>query len=104
MYIIKMFEFKDLKVSKDGIHKYQVELLNTKTDRIKTVKFGAKGYTDFTKNKDDKIKDRYIARHKTREDWTKSGIDTAGFWSKNILWNKPTIEASLKDVKAKYFK
>jgi hypothetical protein len=35
---------------------------------------------------------------------SKSGIDTAGFWSKNILWNKPTIEASLKDVKAKYFK
>ena len=99
-----MFEFKDLKVSKDGKHKYQVELLNTKTDRIKTVKFGAKGYTDFTQSKDEKMKDRYIARHKTREDWTKSGITTSGFWAKNLLWSKPSIEASLKDVKAKYFK
>lgn len=99
-----MFEFKDLKVSKDGKHKYQVELLNTKTDRIKTVKFGAKGYTDFTKNKDEVIKNRYIARHKTREDWTKSGVDTAGFWAKHLLWSKPSIQESLKDVKSKYFK
>ena len=98
-----MYEFKDLKVSKDGKHKYQVELLNKDTGRTKTVKFGAKGYSDFTQNKDEERKSNYIARHKAREDWTKSGIDTAGFWSKNLLWNKPSVDASLKDLKKKYF-
>jgi hypothetical protein len=99
-----MYEFKDLKPSKDGKHKYEVELLNTDTGRSKTVKFGAKGYTDFTISKDKGKKDLYIARHKEREDWSKSGVATAGFWSKHILWNKETIDASLKDVKQKFFK
>lgn len=98
-----MFEFKDLVVSKDGKHKYEVKLLNTKTDKIKTVKFGAKGYGDFTISEDLKRKDNYIARHKKREDWTKSGIDTPGFWAKHILWNKKSINESLEDTKKKYF-
>lgn len=98
-----MFEFKDLVVSKDGKHKYEVKLLNTKTDKIKTVKFGAKGYADYTIHEDKARKDRYLARHKKREDWTKTGVDTAGFWAAKILWNQPTIKASLEDTKKKYF-
>lgn len=42
-------------------------------------------------------------KHKKREDWGKTGVDTAGFWSKNLLWNQPTIKASLEDIKKKYF-
>ena len=37
-------------------------------------------------------KDRYIARHKKNEDWTKSGAKAAGFYSKHVLWNKPTLK------------
>ena len=69
----------------------------------KTVAFGAKGMSDYTKNKDDKRKALYIDRHREREDWSKSGRDTAGFYSRWILWNKPTIQASEADMLRRFF-
>ena len=71
-------------------------------DGNKTVSFGASGYSDYTKHKDNDRKNKYIDRHKSNEDWTKSGIRTAGFYSKHVLWNKPTIEASVNDLNKKY--
>ena len=65
----------------------------------KKVSFGATGYSDFTKHKDEERKERYIARHKVNQDW--KDYNTAGFWAKNILWNKPTIEASVRDANKK---
>lgn len=96
------FEFLSLKKA-EGDKKYEVKLKNKSTGREKTVKFGAKGMDDYTKTKDKEQKERYIKRHEKREDWTKSGVGTAGFWAKGILWNKPTISASLADIKSKYF-
>ena len=66
------------------------------------VDFGAKGYSDFTKHKEEARKQLYIQRHAAREDWTKSGILTPGFWSRWVLWNKPTIEGSLADTKRRF--
>ena len=71
-------------------------------DNKKTVSFGAKGASDFTLHKNPERKARYIARHKANEDWTKSGVKTAGFYSRNILWNKPTLQASVNDLNSKY--
>ena len=71
-------------------------------DNKKTVSFGAKGMSDYTIHKDPERKARYIARHKSNETWNKSGIKTAGFYSRNILWNKPTLQASVNDLKSKY--
>ena len=68
----------------------------------KTIHFGSKGMSDFTKNKDPERKRLYIARHKKRENWNKSGIKTAGFWSKHILWNKPTIRESVLDLEKRF--
>jgi hypothetical protein len=48
----------------------------------KTINFGAEGYSDYTMHKDDERKNRYIQRHKAREDWNK--IKSAGFWSESI--------------------
>ena len=77
---------------------------NKKFDAVingkKTISFGATGYSDFTKHKDDERKERYIDRHKKNEDWT--DFNTAGFYAKNILWNKPTIEASIKDTDKRF--
>ena len=64
---------------------------DARIDGTKTVSFGQKGASDFTKHKDTDRKERYIDRHKAREDWTKSGVKTAGFYSKHVLWNKPTF-------------
>ena len=61
-------------------------------DGSKTVSFGASGYSDFTKNKDPQRKENYVSRHKTSEDWGRSGVMSAGFWAKSILWNKPTLK------------
>lgn len=66
------------------------------------VHFGADGYEDFTMHGDETRKERYIARHKARENWTKSGINTAGFWSRWLLWNKPTIQESAKDIEKRF--
>ena len=72
----------------------------TKTE--KKIYFGAAGYSDFTKHKDEARKQRYIKRHENNEDWGKSGIDTAGFWSRWLLWSKPTIKESYEDIKRRF--
>ena len=69
------------------------------TNSGRKIYFGAAGMSDFTKHKDEARKQRYINRHKNNEMWTKSGIDTAGFWSRWLLWNKPTIKESYDDIK-----
>ena len=66
----------------------------------KKVSFGASGYSDFTKHEDEERKERYIARHKVNRDW--KDHTTAGFYATNILWNKPTIEASIRDTNRKF--
>lgn len=66
----------------------------------KTIHFGASGMSDFTKHKDEERKNRYIARHKVNQDW--NNPKTAGFWAKNILWNKPTLEQSIKDTERRF--
>ena len=66
----------------------------------KTVHFGAKGYSDYTIHKDKKRMFRYTKRHEKREDW--NDPKTAGFWSKHILWNKPSLYQSIKDTEKRY--
>jgi hypothetical protein len=72
------------------------------TSKNKKVYFGAAGMSDMTIHKDEVRKLRYIMRHQKNENWTKSGIDTAGFWSRWYLWNKPTLEASYNDIKKRF--
>ena len=68
----------------------------------KVTHFGATGYSDYTRHKDPERKQRYITRHQARENWTKSGIHTAGFWSRWLLWGEPTIPASIKAIERKF--
>ena len=70
-------------------------------DGKKTVSFGAKGYSDFTKHGSEARKNAYLQRHKARENW--NDPTTAGALSKFVLWNKPSIAASVKDMD-KHFK
>ena len=75
---------------------------DARVDGSKTVSFGQKMASDFTKHKDTDRKERYIDRHKAREDWTKSGVKTAGFYSKHVLWNKPTLKESIDDINKRF--
>ena len=71
-------------------------------DGKKTIHFGAAGNSDYTKHKDPDRKDNYISRHEKNENWGKTGVDTAGFYSKHVLWDKPTLEASVNDLNKQF--
>jgi hypothetical protein len=89
----------DVVISKsDNKNKKMKAVINGK----KTVHFGASGYEDFTTHNDPKRRDNYIARHKKNENFGISGIDTAGFWAKNILWNKETLTKSVNDLNNRF--
>lgn len=90
-----------LKPANDNIHKYVATILQD-NGRTRQIKFGAFGMSDFTKHRDEERKQRYLDRHRAREDWTKQGVLTSGFWSRHILWNKPTLSESLRDVKERF--
>ena len=67
----------------------------------KNVDFGAKGYEDYTQHKDPKRRELYIKRHSGMgEDW--NDPLTAGFWSRWLLWEKETIQESLKYIKKRF--
>ena len=68
----------------------------------KTIHFGQEGASDYTLHGDDARKRAYIIRHEKREDWTKSGIHTAGFWSRWITWNQPTLRGSVDNINARF--
>ncbi len=110
---LKLIQKYDSKVNNNDI----ILQKSTNTDKKfvaiignKSVHFGAKGYSDYTLHKDKERMFRYENRHRKRENWTKSGLKTAGFWSKWILWNKPSLLGSIKDtekrfnIKIKYIK
>jgi hypothetical protein len=64
--------------------------------------FGLKDGKTFIDGRTEKERQNYIARHKVNENWEKSGIHTSGFWSRWVLWNKPTIEQSIKDIEKRF--
>ena len=75
---------------------------DARIDGTKTVSFGQKMASDFTKHKNTYRKEAYLARHKKNENWGASGVKTAGFWSANLLWNKPTLKASFDDINKRF--
>ena len=78
----------------------------------KTIHFGAAGMRDYTElnrkgskfylpNKEDrdKVKKAYKSRH---SNYSLSSPYTAGSLSMFLLWNKPTLSASIKDYERRY--
>ena len=84
-----------LKKSNRKDKKYMV-----KTPKGKTIHFGANGMSDYTIHKDHDRKLRYESRHRKRENW--NDPNTAGFWSKNILWNLPSLQESIRKTEREY--
>lgn len=89
-----------LKKLNSGKHKYKA--IVTYGDKKRTVRFGARGYSDYTIHKDEDRKRRYLARHRPRENWGKSGIYSAGWWSRHLLWNKTSIAANKRAIARKF--
>ena len=70
------------------------------TNTGKRVYFGDSRYEDFTTHKDEERKQRYIDRHKKNEDW--DDINSAAFWSRFYLWEKPTKKQAYENIKKIY--
>lgn len=94
----------------------------------RTVDFGARGYSDYTKHKSPSRMRLYVLRHggkvpkstmseknpnrihklmqnvshSDKEDWTMGGIDSAGFWSRWYLWSFPDPQDVKKFMSKKF--
>jgi hypothetical protein len=66
----------------------------------RSIHFGAHGYSDFTQHKDSERKHRYLQRHSKNEDW--NNYNTAGFYSRWLLWNKETLAESISDTNRRF--
>jgi hypothetical protein len=84
-----MREIVHVKRAVNGIHKFTAVF----PDGSK-VHFGRQGYSDYTKHKDKERMERYLTRHRSRENWTRSGAKTPGFWSRWLLWSSPSFNAA----------
>ena len=73
---------------------------NAAIDGKRTVPFGQKRAEDYTMHKDDIRKQRYIERHRSRENW--NDPTTPGFYSRWLTWNKPTLRESVADVNKRF--
>lgn len=94
----------------------------------KTVDFGARGYSDYTKHKTPSRMRSYVLRHggqipgriiaerdpskiqnmmlninqSDKEEWKRSGINGAGFWSRWYLWSFPSFREVEKFMSKKF--
>lgn len=91
--------FKTLRRSHTKGKKFDAVFVKDGKERV--VPFGAAGYSDYTKHKNVTRKARYIKRHSGMgEHWNKP--DTPGALSRWVLWNKPSLSASLADFKRRF--
>ena len=111
--ISKVIKLIKIVKSTNDKKKYEAHFL-LDNDKIKIVRFGQAKARDFSLINDKsspfylpKVLDRnvvkasYLRRHEKREDWTNPL--TAGALSRWILWDRPTLAASIKSFK-KIFK
>ncbi len=79
--------------------KFMVKFLNQTTNKINTIHFGSAGMSDYTLNKDDRRKKLYQSRHQNDNI---NDLNYAGAWSMNLLWSKPTLEESIRDMEKRF--
>ena len=70
-------------------------------DGTKTISFGAAGYEDYTTHKDTQRKSNYIKR-RSKEDWSRSNLESAAWLSRYILWEKPTLQEAIRNANSMY--
>lgn len=71
-------------------------------DSGKHVDFGGRGYSDYTIHKDRERMQRYLTRHRRRETWSKVGVYTPGFWSRWLLWSRPSLDGAKRVMAQKF--
>ena len=76
-------------------------------ERTRVVHFGSSANKDFTiyyktqgKEKADKMRNAYIARHKVNEKW--NDPMSAGALSRYVLWEAPTVAGGIRAYKSRF--
>jgi len=92
---MNIIQVKSITKLKSGKKKFSINFIKNGKEYIR--RFGAFGMSDFTTHKDESRRERYISRH--RKDLRTNDPMRPGYLSMYILWNKPTIKASLADYK-----
>jgi len=83
----------------DGIHKLKATFVND-DGRKKTTLFGLKGALDYLLTGDEDRRDRYRKRH--AKDLETNDPTRAGYLSYYVLWNLPTLKASIADYRKRF--
>ena len=97
-----MVVFLGLHRSDDPEKKYYAEF-KTDSGRTKRTYFGAAGMKDYTRYsaaEREERRRRYLARHRTTENW--DDPTSAGALSRWILWEKPSVAAGLRAYKRRF--
>jgi hypothetical protein len=89
--------------ARNGVHKFMAVFPEGPPF---VVRFGLKGFSDYTIHKNKERMKRYVTRHagsasglrSRRENWSRSGAKTAGFWSRWLLWSKPNFGSALRQT------
>ena len=95
---IKLIKIEKLK---SGDKKY--EAIFERNGKTIKRKFGAKGMSDFTIHKDKERREKYINRHKKKEQnlWKTSPMSPATL-SRFILWSAPTMSVAVSNYRKKF--
>eukprot|EP00965_Chrysotila_dentata_P009633 313428-Pleurochrysis_carterae.AAC.1 len=85
-----------LSIKRSSVNPYKyTAILRLSSGSLKTTHFGHRDYEDYTLHKDLERRERYMRRH--QKDLETGDPTRAGFLSMFILWNKPTLEGSIRD-------
>ena len=95
--LYKGYYFTEIKRSKNPLYKYDAIYINAKTGKNRKISFGDKKEKDFTQHKNKELRNFYDFKYQKKQNW--NDLMSNGALSKYILWNKESIEGSLKDYK-----
>jgi len=83
----------------DGVHKLKATFVQD-DGRKKTTSFGLKGASDYTIHGDLERRNRYRDRH--AKDLETNDPTRAGYLSYYVLWNLPSLSASIADYRKRF--
>lgn len=92
------WKLKSVKRSPNPAKKWRATF--TDGDKEKNTDFGAAGMNDFTITKDEERRRLYRERH--AKDLNTGDYTRAGFLSYYLLWNLPTLTASIADFRRRF--
>lgn len=94
-----MYLYKSDKPAKKYYIEYTTNEGNTKKIYFGAIRPNGIPYEAFIDHKNEDRKNRYIKRHQSRENWNEL---SPGMLSRFLLWNKPSLTASIKDTNERF--